>query len=251
MAEPKSKSTTATGRRRMSSQLRRDIIRRVEDGEKANELAWELGFSSAAVWRLMRNHRKRGEAAFLGKGGREIIVEEAAEKDLIDPPQRMDDKFIAYLRKTLPKFSPDEMGIAKGYTKPGMWSAPEVKALLKREFGVEPSHDECARVQHLIGLRSHVRQPSQFKEWRADLTDEFLEWQISPDAKVLAKREKAEIGTHSPDHRGAAPRGRVFNKDRPWRNSLKKYILEDPTLGAARAEALAKVLLEIEQNEKA
>lgn len=230
----------------MSSQLRRDIIRRVEDGEKANELAWELGFSSAAVWRLMRNYRKRGEAAFLGKGGREIIVDEAAGKNLIDPPQRMDDKFIAYLRKTLPNHSPDEMGIAKGYTKPGMWSAPEVKALLKREFGIEPSHDECARVQHLIGLRSHLRQPSQFKAWRDDLTAEFLEWQKSPGAKALAKREKAKIGTHSPDRPGAAPRGRVFDKDRVWRRAVKKYALDDPTLGPATARALAESLVKIE-----
>lgn len=226
----------------MSGELRRDIVRRITAGEVAQDVAWELGYSSAAVYRLMRIYKKRGDAVFEARGSK---TQADADARPVKPPHQMGDKYIEYLRKTLPGHSPADLGIAENFIKPGRWSAPEVKLLLTREFGIAPSHDECARVQNLIGLRSHLRNPSKFVDWRAHLSEDFLAWQKSPTAKAQAKREAAAIGDSAPVGPTANPRGRTPIEDRPWRAALTHYGLDDPALTAPTGAALSKVLNEI------
>ena len=225
---------------RMTSNQRREVVQRYQAGERAVDIAWGMGYSSASIYRILRNYRKRGDAAFevQGSGG------------VRDPARRLNKKHIDWLKTVLPNESPQSMGIDECYDKAGRWTPAEIKKLLVKELGVAPSHDECRRAAELVGVRTGIHLPSRFNDWKEQISGHYVAWRKRQDAKKLSSREKQKIGSTTPPLGGASFRGRIPFDDVEWRECSYHYQLDDPVLTAEQGEAASRHLMTLRPHGK-
>jgi transposase len=225
----------------MSSDQRREVVQRYQAGERAVDIAWSLGYSSAAIYRILRNYKKIGDAVFEVRG---------SGTGMRRPTQRLDKKHIDWLKTVLPTESPRSMGIDERYDKVGKWTAAEIKKLLVKERGVAPSHDECMRAAEQVGVRTGIHLPSRFKDWKDKISADYVTWRESDDANKLRKRESKLVGSTTPPLGGASFRGRIPFDDIEWREHTYHFQLDDPLLTAEQGEAASRHLMAIRKSGK-
>lgn len=177
------------------AEIRLEVVRRVESGERPSHVAKAMGLGPNRVFEYLARYRKGGKAAL-------------ERKKASGRPTRLTGPQMRWIYKTVTTKNPMQLQFAFA-----LWTRGMIKTLIYRKYRVKMSLTSVGRMLSKLGL-SCQKPLSKAYEQNPELVAKWKKTEY-PKIRAEAKKERAEIffsdesGVRSDFHAGTtwAPRG--------------------------------------------
>jgi len=155
--------------RKAMEQVRVSAVKRVEDGESPEDVAWGLGINRRTIYRWLSAYHYGGEEAL-------------ERKSAPGRPAKLSGKQLNKLANIIRTKNPLQLKFEYA-----LWTIPMVRVLIREQFGVRLSEVSVGRILKRLGFSP---QRPMYRAWQQ--SPELVETWRSKEFPALARRAKRE-----------------------------------------------------------